>query len=96
MLATLMLVVSANATAQQIQAVGTSRVFDTAIKNSYLSAHFKCNRKGLWANLDQLQIVNTTRSTVAVPGSKRRIAFYEVEVTTTCTTEFQMAPNLDK
>lgn len=91
-LAVLALHASQHAIAQTVTAVGKGNDTTSAKLNSHVSAHFKCNRKGLWADLDKLRVVSTDQYTITIPGSKKKFAMYDVEVTAPCVTTYQKLP----
>lgn len=50
-----------------MSAQGRSGTLDKAVENSHIAAHFQCNKKGLWADLDQLKVTKVEKK-----GSKNR------------------------
>ena len=69
---------------QTITATGTSMELDKARSNSYVSAHFKCNRKGLWADLTTLEEVKVNTYSRPMVGGRVKVKFYDVTVTSEC------------
>lgn len=78
---------------QEIVATGSGTNLQQATENAHISAHFKCNRKRLWADLDKLKITGTDRSSYTIAGGKKKINQYYVKVKTSCTTKYQRYPS---
>ena len=81
-----------NLSAGTVETHGTGRSLVQAKDNSYISAHFQCNRKGMWADLDQLQVTGTDRYVVRITGGRKKYVMYRVDVSTVCTADYQKTP----
>ena len=90
------LFVSVSATAQVVETTGVGRSLSQAIENSYISAHFQCNRKRVWADLDKLEILSTDQYRFTIPGGKRKFTEYRVNVRTSCTSSYQKSPKVSE
>ena len=73
-------------------ATGASRYTKTSLLNSYVSAHFKCNRKGLWADLDTLEVKDVSRFTYTIAGGRVRTTEVRTLVEFKCTPKYKKAP----
>ena len=71
------------------EAKGTGPNLEIATDNSMTSAHFTCNRQGLWADPDTLNVVNSTSEKYRLPGGRKKLTYITVDVTFDCTTEFK-------
>jgi len=71
------------------EAKGTGRSIDIARENSLTSAHFTCNKQGLWADPDTLVEVGTTSEKFRLAGGHKKLTYITVDVTFDCTTEFK-------
>ena len=69
---------------QTVTATGTSMKLEEARSNSYVSAHFQCNRKGLWADLTTLEEVKVDTKSRPISGGRVEVKFYDVTVTSEC------------
>ena len=87
---------STSAAAQVVETAGAGRNSLQAVENSYTSAHFKCNRKGLWADLDKLELLSTDKYRFTIPGGTRKFTEYRVNVRTTCTPSYQKSPEVSE
>ena len=68
--------------AERYEATGQSQFEHKSLPNALVAAHFKCNRKGLWANLDTMEVHKTVSD-----RSKRPT--YLTHVVFECSTEYQ-------
>lgn len=78
-----------------LEAQGTARFKNQSLLNSYVAAHFKCNKKGLWADLDTLRVIEVTTSRYTIAGGKRKITDYHTRVKFTCTTVYKARPEVN-
>ena len=69
---------------QTVTATGTSMKLDDARSNSHVSAHFQCNRKGLWADLTTVEEVEVDVHSRPINGGRVKVKFYDVTVTSEC------------
>ena len=76
-----------------VTASGTGGNTQTATENSWVAAHFACNRSGFWADLDTLQVTGTDKSSYTIAGGRKKINTYRVNVTATCGTQYQRYPS---
>lgn len=76
-----------------ITATGTGRNLEIAQENSWVAAHFACNRKGFWADLDTIQRTSTDVSSYSLAGSSRKIKQYNVNVSATCGVDYMRSPS---
>ena len=89
-----LLVMSPIAMAQPtVTASGTGGNTQTATENSWVAAHFACNRAGFWADLDTLEVTSTDKSNYTIAGGRKKINTYRVNVTATCGTQYQRYPS---
>ena len=79
--------------ANAVHAVGSSIDKSKSLKNAYVSAHFKCNRKGIWADLDSLKVVGTDTTSYVIAGGKKKITQYNTHVEFKCTTNYKKEPS---
>jgi len=79
--------------ASGLETKGVARSIDQSLINSYASAHFTCNRKRLWADLDSLVVKNVTTSRYKIAGGKKSITEYNTFVAFNCTAEYKKLPN---
>jgi hypothetical protein len=80
-------------TAPQIEAVGTGSTLAKATENSHISAHFKCGRKGYWADLDSIETIKTDQSSYKISGGSKRITQYHKTIKTSCISDYQRYPS---
>jgi hypothetical protein len=78
------------------EAYGTGRTLDKAEENSLISAHFTCNRQGLWADPDTLEQVGVKNEKYRLAGGKRKMSHVTVTVTFDCTTEFKKEATIEE
>ena len=57
------------------ETTGTSMLKDKSLPNALVSAHFVCNRKGLWANLDTMEVGNTVSDRSRRPTYRTTVKF---------------------
>ena len=76
-----------------LETTGRGTTQDQSIENSYVAAHFACNRKGLWADLNGLKVTKINRKQYKLPGGRRDVSSYETEVKFDCTPEYRKAPD---
>lgn len=81
------------AQSQAYVAKGTSVDKDESLLNSYVSAHFQCNREGLWADLDSLQVVDVSTTQFVIAGGKKKMTQYIHRVKFECTEKYQKVPS---
>lgn len=77
----------------EVTASGTGINMQLAQENSWVAAHFACNKKGFWADLDTLKIISTDRSSYTIAGGRKKINQYQVNVTATCGINYSRYPN---
>ena len=78
--------------AEGTEAQGVSRFKSQSLTNAYTAAHFKCNRKGLWADLNTVEVKNIDTFKYKIAGGKRTITDYITNVEFKCTTVFMGEP----
>jgi hypothetical protein len=76
-----------------VTASGTGGNTQTATENSWVAAHFACNRSGFWADLDTLTVTGTDKSSYTIAGGRKKINTYRVNVSATCGTQYQRYPS---
>jgi len=76
-----------------VEAQGVSRFKNESLTNAYIAAHFKCNRKGLWADLNTLKVKNIDTFQYKIVGGKRLTTDYITNVEFECTTVFMGEPS---
>ena len=77
----------------EVTATGTGRSIQIATENSWVSAHFQCGRKGYWADLDDITVVKTDRSSYVISGGRKRITQYHKTIKTSCISDYQRYPS---
>ena len=80
-------------TQPEVTAIGTGRTLQIATENSWVSAHFQCGRKGYWADLDDITVVKTDRSSYVISGGRKRITQHHVTIKTSCISDYQRYPS---
>ena len=78
--------------AHALRAVGSSSIKIESLSNAYVSAHFKCNRKRLWANLDTLRVVGNDTKQYVIAGGRKKITQYNTHVEFECTSKYKKEP----
>jgi hypothetical protein len=76
-----------------VTATGTGINKKLAQENSWIAAHFACNKKGFWADLDTVEIVDTDLSSYTIAGGRKKINQYKVNVSATCGKYYQRYPS---
>ena len=76
-----------------VTASGIGGNLQIAQENSWVAAHFACNRKGFWADLDTLKNISTDRSSYRIAGGRKKINTYRINVTATCGIDYQRYPS---
>jgi hypothetical protein len=79
--------------AESIETEGKARSKDQSLQNAHIAAHFKCNRKRLWANIDTLVVKDVYTSKYKIAGGRKSITDYSTVVEFTCTTEYKRIPS---
>lgn len=77
----------------EVEATGVGSNLQIAQENSWAAAHFACNRKGFWADLDTVKNVSTDRSSYTIAGGRKKINQYKVNVRATCGINYQRYPS---
>ncbi len=80
-------------TQPEVTASGTGGNLQTAQQNSWVAAHFACNKKGFWADLDTVKNISTDRSSYTIAGGRKKINTYRINVTATCGVDYQRYPS---
>ena len=78
-----------------LDTVGRGVTQEQAVTNSHVAAHFACNRKGLWADLDSLKVTKINRKQYKLPGGRRSVTSYETEVKFDCTPDYARFPSAE-
>jgi len=76
-----------------LEAEGSSSIKDQSLLNAYVSAHFKCNRKGIWADLNTLKVKNEYTKQYTIPGGTKKITEYRTKVDFKCTEKYKRVPD---
>ena len=71
------------------EAKGMAPTKEQAIENSMIAAHFTCNRQGLWADPDTLELLDFRTDKYRLPGGRAKLPYITVSVSFDCTTEFK-------
>ena len=79
--------------ASGIETEGSSISKELSLSNAYVSAHFKCNRKRLWADLNTLKVKDVYITQYKIAGGKKRITQYNTVVEFVCTNEYRKVPD---
>ena len=77
----------------EVTAMGVGTNLQIAQDNSWAAAHFACNRKGFWADLDTVKNVSTDRSSYTIAGGRKKINQYKVNVRANCGINYQRYPS---
>ena len=77
----------------EVEASGVGSNLQIAQENSWAAAHFACNRKGFWADLDTVKNISTDRSSYTIAGGRKKINQYKVNVRATCGINYQRYPS---
>ena len=77
-----------------LEAEGKARSKDESLQNAYISAHFKCNRKRLWANLNTLEVKDVYTTKYKIAGGRKSITEYNTAVEFTCTSKYRKNPDV--
>jgi hypothetical protein len=72
---------------------GTGVNLKTATENSWAAAHFACNKKGFWADLDTVEVVSTDLNSYTIAGGRKKIKQYRINVRATCGINYQRYPS---
>ena len=75
---------SGGANAEMHEATGTSTMKEKSLTNALVAAHFQCNRKRLWADLNTLAVVGTSTSSYRITGGRKKITEYHTTVIFEC------------
>jgi len=89
LLLTLMGMTAGSNASEMYEATGTSTMKEKSLTNALVAAHFQCNRKRLWADLNTLSIVETSTSSYAITGGRKRITEYHTTVIFECGVEYK-------
>lgn len=76
-----------------LEAEGSSSNKEISLSNAYISAHFKCNRKGIWADLNTLKVRDVYTTEYTIPGGKKKITDYRTKVEFKCTEKYRKVPD---
>ncbi len=57
------------------ETTGTSMTKHKSKPNALVAAHFVCNKKGLWANLDTMEVANTVSDRSRRPTYRTTVKF---------------------
>ena len=76
-----------------LEAEGSSTSKKLSLQNAYVSAHFKCNRKGLWTDLNTLKVQKEYTTQYTITGGKIKITEYRTKVEFECTTDYKKVPD---
>ena len=77
------------ANAERYERTGSSSMKHKSLSNAMVAAHFQCNRKGLWANIDTLEVVDTSTSQYTIAGGRKKINEYYTTVRFECTPNYK-------
>ena len=78
--------------ATALEAYGRAQDRNQSLENAHIAAHFQCNRKRLWADLDTLRVVETESTQYTITGGRKRITDYITRVEFTCKAEYHRYP----
>ena len=60
---------------ERYERTGTSKMKQKSLPNALVAAHFQCNRKGLWANMDTIEIGLTVSDRSRRPTYRTTVKF---------------------
>jgi len=93
LMAVALLALPLTATSQpEVTTSGTGSNLQIAQENSWAAAHFACNRKGFWADLDTIKNISTDRSSYTIAGGRKKINTYRINVKAKCGITYQKYP----
>ena len=78
--------------ANALEAYGRAQDRNKSLENAHIAAHFQCNRKGLWADLDALKVIEVESTQYKIAGGRKRITDYITKVVFTCKAEYKRFP----
>jgi hypothetical protein len=64
-----------------------------SLSNAMVAAHFECNKKMLWANVDTLRVVNKSTEQYTISGGRKKITVYKTTVEFECTPTYKKEPD---
>ena len=70
---------------ERYERTGTSKMKQKSLPNALVAAHFRCNREGLWANMDTIEIGLTV-------SDRSRRPTYRTTVKFECTPNYKKEP----
>jgi len=89
LLLTLMGIVGGAYADEMLEATGTSTMKEKSLTNALVAAHFQCNRKRLWADLNTLSVVDTSTSSYKITGGRKKITEYHTTVIFECGVDYK-------
>ena len=84
------------ASARAEESKGTSVNRSQSLENAYVSAHFKCNRKGLWADLVTLRVIDRSTRRYTIAGGTKKITEHQTTVSFECTPDYKRTPEVEE
>ena len=85
-------IVAGSLATERYERTGTSTKKHMSLPNAMVSAHFRCGRIGLWANLDTLEVIDTSTSQYTITGGRNKVTEYHTKVDFECTQEYSKNP----
>ena len=74
---------------ERYKATGTSSMKEKSLPNALVASHFTCNKKGLWADLNTLVVLEETTSSYQLAGGRKKVKEYRTTVLFECSPEYQ-------
>jgi hypothetical protein len=81
--------IAGGAQAERHERTGISTMKQKSLPNALVAAHFECNKDRLWANLDTLEVVETSTSQYKISGGRKNITEYHTTVRFECATNYE-------
>lgn len=78
--------------AETFARTGSSTEKHKSLPNAMVAAHFQCNKKRLWANVDTLRVVNRSTEQYTISGGSKKITVHKTTVEFECTTTYKKEP----
>jgi len=83
----------ASSQAETFARTGSSIEKYKSLSNAMVAAHFQCNKKRLWANVDTLKVVDRYTEQYTISGGRKKITVYKTTVEFECTPTYKKEPD---
>jgi len=75
--------------AETFARTGSSIDKNKSLPNAMVAAHFECNKKRLWANVDTMKVVSRSTEQYTISGGRKKITVYKTMVEFECTPTYK-------